>query len=132
MFILLLLFVVPLAILGIIIWAFMRGSHTTKIITSVVCAALLVLSLVPRCTPLDLSKEDNSPITGELQGAALQTYLERNSANGISTHQWEKKSGTWYECWSGASVLTKFYGTFYGLLFTEPEDMSQKVLIQTK
>lgn len=130
MLILLFLFIAPLAILVMIIWGLVRGSRKTKIFIGIIGVVLAGLLFIPFCKPLDLSKEDNNPVTGELQGAALQTYLERNSANGMSTHEWQKKNGSWYECWSGASVTTKFYKAFYGLLFSEREDMSQKVLIQ--
>lgn len=132
MFILLFLLFAPLAILVMIIWGLVRGSRKTKIFIGIIGVVLAGLLFIPFCKPLDLSKEDNNPVNGKLQGAALQTYLERNSTNGMSTHEWQKKNGTWYECWSGATVLQKFYGTFYKWFFTEPEDMSQKVLIQTK
>lgn len=132
MLLLLFVFIAPLALLVMIIWGLVRGSRNTRIVTGILSIILLGLLSIPFCKPLDLSEEDNNPVSGELQGTALQTYLERNSANGLNTHQWKKKNESWYECWSGATVLQKFYGIFYMWFFTEPEDMSQKVLIQTK
>lgn len=132
MLILLFLFVAPLAIVAIVAWGLIRGSRKTKVAMGIIGIVLVGLLSIPLCKPLDLSKEDNNPVTGELQGMALQTYLERNASNGINTHEWKKKNGTWYECWSGASAAKEFYGTFYKWFSTEPEDMSQKVLIQTK
>ena len=132
MLIFFILLLIPLLTLGLIAWAFVRGSHKTKIVMSIVCVVVVGLSLIPYCKPLDLSQTDNNPINGKLQGAALQIYLERNLSSGIDTDEWKKKNGTWYECWSGASIAKKVYGTFFKWFFFEQEEMSQKVLIQTE
>lgn len=132
MLLLLILLLTPLAALGLISWAFVRGAHKTKVAIGVTCAVIVTLSFIPYCKPLDLSQEDNNPVNGKLQGMALQTYLESNLSNGIDTEQWKKKDGMWYQCWSGANVVKKVYGTFFKWFFVEREEMPQKVLIQTE
>lgn len=124
--ILLLLFVIPVVILGLIVWAFVRGSHKTRIITGILCIVLISLLFIPHCKPIDLSKEDYNPVTGAMQGQALLTWLEDNKARNLSTGRWKQKNGAWYKCWSGSGVIREVYRTFW------EENTARRVLIQGK
>ena len=120
----LILLLLPLIIIGLVLFIFIRGSRKTKLITSIACIVLVGLLFIPRCKPIDLSKEDNNPVTGAMQGHALLSWLEEQKSRNFDTGPWQQKNGVWFECWSGASVIKFVYSSFW------QEAITSKVLIQ--
>lgn len=116
------LILLPIIILGFLIWAIIHGSKRVKIITAALIVVLVGLIFLPVCrliTPKYIEKTTQ----GGLEPSAYYALLDRGVELGGETNK--KKQGQWYVCKKPFDSLKKVLKPIFRL--HENED---KILIQ--
>lgn len=115
-----------LAVPTAFVYALIRGTKKVKLFTVITFAAAIVLLSIPNCKPLDLTQEDYNPVTGEMQGQQLKTWLDSLQRNNVNVKHWKLRDNSWYRCRTGMSYITELYGSVF------ENSTEHKTLIQGK